>query len=395
MALFFPSCFCYSDDQADSDSEAVLTAELLEPLDEARAMGGRVARKKLSLRAAAPPPAAADFLAAALPNDGGGDSGDDEARQDLSAQSLESVPGYAVAESCRVLDLSRNLLDVLEPTIFARLRCLKIKAGAAAALREALPGCGVRATTEKPTKAPQACDIADSCAGARDASTLRAQLEPYSTPQLTRRLEVTFGAALPADARGDRERVFAALLAAYAATGVGDGLGAREVVYAAGAPVSDARPRTKYYDADGNYNAAGQKAQKNAAKLAKHRAVWDLAAALAEVDAAYAETFTSLAVTHGFRGSPHIDTENLAAFYGCSLGDYSAGGGMIAVEYDASTVCWVDTRRRFGRVDGRFPHWVTDYSGERYSLIYYRTEGDADPLPDVPVDGAYRLEGAA
>ena len=35
MALFFPSCFCYSDDQADSDSEAVLTAELLEPLDEA------------------------------------------------------------------------------------------------------------------------------------------------------------------------------------------------------------------------------------------------------------------------------------------------------------------------------------------------------------------------
>ena len=68
---------------------------------------------------------------------------------------------------------------------------------------------------------------------------------------------------------------------------------------------------------------------------------------------------------------------------------------MIAVEYDASTVCWVDTRRKFGRVDGRFPHWVTDYSGERYSLIYYRTEGDADPLPDVPVDGAYRLEGAA
>ena len=118
-------------------------------------------------------------------------------------------------------------------------------------------------------------------------------------------------------------------------------------------------------------------------------------AALAEVDAAYAETFTSLAVTHGFRGSPHIDTENLAAFYGCSLGDYSAGGGMIAVEYDATTVCWVDTRRKFGRVDGRFPHWVTDYSGERYSLIYYRTEGDADPLPDVPVDGAYRLEGAA
>ena len=43
MSLFFPSCFCYSDDQQDdSDSEAVLTAELLEPLDEARAQGGGV-----------------------------------------------------------------------------------------------------------------------------------------------------------------------------------------------------------------------------------------------------------------------------------------------------------------------------------------------------------------
>ncbi|KAH8062933.1 hypothetical protein JL721_8548 [Aureococcus anophagefferens] len=437
MALFFPSCFCYSDDQADSDSEAVLTAELLEPLDEARAMGGRSPR----------------------------------------------APGYAVAESCRVLDLSRNLLEVLEPTIFARLRCLveldlsrnkirvvppeiaacrglcklnllsnslfpvarslpvdalatlplvvldvrfnkKIKAGAAAALREALPGCDVRATTEKPTKAPQACDIADSCAGARDASTLRAQLEPYSTPQLTRRGDArrwrcptTPGrprAGLRGAARGlrgdGRRRRFGRARGRLRGGRAcvrrrRDARRARRTAWTSTRerPRVDAdhyltlqRPRTKYYDADGNYNAAGQKAQKNAAKLAKHRAVWDLAvAALAEVDAAYAETFTSLAVTHGFRGSPHIDTENLAAFYGCSLGDYSAGGGMIAVEYDASTVCWVDTRRRFGRVDGRFPHWVTDYSGERYSLIYYRTEGDADPLPDVPVDGAYRLEGAA
>ena len=119
MALFFPSCFCYSDDQADSDSEAVLTAELLEPLDEARAMGGRVARKKLSLRAAAPPPTAADFLAAALPNDGGGDSGDDEAHQDLSAQSL------AVPNSNLQLDFNVSVRECFDATSLASLRELE------------------------------------------------------------------------------------------------------------------------------------------------------------------------------------------------------------------------------------------------------------------------------
>ena len=41
----------------------------------------------------------------------------------------------------------------------------------------------------------------------------------------------------------------------------------------------------------------------------------------------------------------------------------------------------VNTKGRLGKIDGRFPHWVSDYDvrTERFSLIYYITEGDPTP----------------
>ena len=35
----------------------------------------------------------------------------------------------------------------------------------------------------------------------------------------------------------------------------------------------------------------------------------------------------------------------------------------------------INTWERITRMDGRYPHWVTGYSGERYSVVFYRTEG--------------------
>ena len=116
-----------------------------------------------------------------------------------------------------------------------------------------------------------------------------------------------------------------------------------------------------------------------------------------EVDPAHWDAMTAVAFTRGFRGSPHIDTENVGCFYGLSLGDYGPVGGAddadadagaegsarvsgaIAVESGTREVTHVDTRRKMARVEGRNPHWVTPYAGERYSLIYYRTEGEAEP----------------
>jgi len=53
----------------------------------------------------------------------------------------------------------------------------------------------------------------------------------------------------------------------------------------------------------------------------------------------------------------------------------------VRVEVDARTVCEVNTCSRIGKIDGRFPHWVAhwDEAEERFSLIYYQTEGEVTP----------------
>jgi hypothetical protein len=53
------------------------------------------------------------------------------------------------------------------------------------------------------------------------------------------------------------------------------------------------------------------------------------------------------------------------------------------VELDPVTVAAVDTRNRLGKVDGRNPHWVAPYEGERFSLIYYQTLGVPLPMSSV------------
>ena len=129
---------------------------------------------------------------------------------------------------------------------------------------------------------------------------------------------------------------------------------------------------------------------------AKYRRLWDLAhSAMAQVDADFASRFTALAVTHGFRGSPHIDKQNVGPFYGLALGDFEDGTGGICVECSARVVAQVNTRNRLGKVDGRYPHWVAPYdtARERFSLIYYQTAGEVLPvgpaiftLPSEPTD---------
>ena len=39
----------------------------------------------------------------------------------------------------------------------------------------------------------------------------------------------------------------------------------------------------------------------------------------------------------------------------------------------------VDTRGRLGKIDGRYPHWVAPHVGERYSVIYYVSNGPVVP----------------
>ena len=118
-----------------------------------------------------------------------------------------------------------------------------------------------------------------------------------------------------------------------------------------------------------------RKARQAQKKMQQYANLWRLAwQALNEVDPDYAESFSALAVTYQFRGSPHIDKQNTGPFYGLALGDFVGGG--ICVEADFQTVAVCDSHNRFAKVDGRFPHWVENYEGERYSLIFYSTTHD-------------------
>ena len=63
------------------------------------------------------------------------------------------------------------------------------------------------------------------------------------------------------------------------------------------------------------------------------------------------------------------------------------GGGCVCVEADAFTVAHVSTHNTLSKCDGRYPHWVSSYEGDRYSLIYYATSADAQDF--VPPTQAF------
>jgi hypothetical protein len=232
----------------------------------------------------------------------------------------------------------------------------------------------------------------------RDATQLQSQLEPWSTPHLRKRLEQYFGQPALDPETVHRDEIMAKLLAQY------NTIGPRSVQYFRGHLVEPklceallrelrawairyaSRPRERptinaqvymILRSPAEFSKKhGPKADLAAQKVQQNQQLWELAhETMQKTDPVFAEQYTALAVTGNFTGSPHIDTQNVGPFYGLALGDFSDGGGALCVELDPMTVAAVDTRNRLGKVDGRFPHWVAPYEGERFSLIYYQTLG--------------------
>lgn len=113
---------------------------------------------------------------------------------------------------------------------------------------------------------------------------------------------------------------------------------------------------------------------------AVRRRVWHLAEALLRSASAKAAAFpfTAIAVSNGFRGSPHVDKNDVSVQYALSLGDFEEGG-HLCVEESALVVRSLKTKGALVCIDGRFPHWVSGYSGERYSVIWYCSSGPEQP----------------
>jgi len=250
----------------------------------------------------------------------------------------------------------------------------------------------------------------------RDATLVQSQMAPHCTPTLRRRLALVFGE--PTDpSTVSREQVIDRLVVHY------DKLGPRAIRRVSGMPVSgrvcvalleemklwvsedlkagraNDRPtvNAQHYmilrsPADFEVQTSN-KAARAAGKLARFSKLWGLARdAMLEVDEEYGGKYTAVAFTKNFNGSPHIDTQNIGPFMGLALGEFQ-GGGALCVESSAREVAHVDTRHRLGKVDGRFPHWVDpDYTGDRYSVIYYQTLGEGAPPTTAVFAGEAMVE---
>lgn len=236
---------------------------------------------------------------------------------------------------------------------------------------------------------------------------LREQLAPLTVEQLTSRL-AAFGAPArqpdPAEfVRGFREARKQELLDAcckeYAAKATSQ---PRKVVHGQGTALPDhatsellntlrmmswtenVRPAVHasgYAVLRRPHLLAGQPRWRPEDPRAVRRRVWELSESLLRSASPKASEFhfTAIAVSKNFRGSPHVDKNDVSVQYALSLGDFDEAGGKLCVEEDAFLVHALNTRGRLVCIDGRFPHWVSDYDGERYSVIFYRSAGEADP----------------
>ena len=98
--------------------------------------------------------------------------------------------------------------------------------------------------------------------------------------------------------------------------------------------------------------------------------------------------YDSLAITSDFRGSPHVDKKDTSHQYVLALGDFEGGELCVEAGEGGEKVLAVDVKNRLGRIDGRAPHWVNGWTGERFSLVFFRTGGT--PTPMEPVDAHVR-----
>lgn len=223
----------------------------------------------------------------------------------------------------------------------------------------------------------------------RDACLLRSQLEPFSTPALRARLVNDMHIDASEIEGAGRGELMTRLLECYereefrrTTVRIDGGRPVRpDLLAALRCELEDwahrhmknrqERPsiRAEAYMILRSPAEFGSKDGKNAvaaaAKIAENSRLWELATqAITEADPDFAQRFTALAVTLGFEGSPHIDKQNVGPFYGLAIGDFDEGQGGICVESSPFEVAIVNTRHRFGQVDGRFPHWYGFYSSE-------------------------------
>ena len=79
--------------------------------------------------------------------------------------------------------------------------------------------------------------------------------------------------------------------------------------------------------------------------------------------------YTQIMVNKNYQIPPHLDSANCGESVLCAFGDFS--GGEINIEFETGTVR-LDAQEKPIKFDGsKYKHWVTDFEGLRYSLVFY------------------------
>ena len=104
-------------------------------------------------------------------------------------------------------------------------------------------------------------------------------------------------------------------------------------------------------------------------------------------------TYTALAITKFFRGSPHVDKHDTTFQHVVALGEFE--GGRLCADHVTDEV-QINVHNRVGRIDGRNVHWVSGWKGERYSVVYYSTDKNdwTEPI-DQSVHNSWMIEKIA
>ena len=385
-----------------------------------------------------------------LPDDGWGRRWPVLEELDFAHNQLRRLPpALGELAACRRLNVRSNQLRSWPQcgAVLARLQSLehldlrynsRFRSLDEAALREALPGAAIGGVDAGGGGKPTVLLGAEAGVPIRRGSaltkvfagdgpdagwpTLLAQLAPLSTPVALARLRTVFNEGVDdAELANSREKIFARLLAAYqrdAPPGATIGRERLEVpragpelplnlrdallcaLRAAEWPVASDRPKVhaaSYLVLERPPRGAPadtQGAIRSAKKRQRHAALWEAVVAyMQHVDPSF--DYTGVAISRGFRGSPHIDAQDISYQWALSLGDFE--GGALCIESSPTEVIVVDTRNRPAKVDGRHVHWVSPWAaaaaaaateaaaaaaaggggGERYSVITYKTRGEA------------------
>jgi hypothetical protein len=83
-------------------------------------------------------------------------------------------------------------------------------------------------------------------------------------------------------------------------------------------------------------------------------------------------TWYNIQLNYNFKIMPHFDNKNVGESIIIGLGDYE--GGALNVEFE-NGVKKIDIKHKFFKFDGsKYKHWIDDYTGDRYSVVFFKNK---------------------